>query len=296
MTLDFAGSVQMGDTTIPTDGFGRMLINYRGPDGTFPRYSISDILDGKTPAGTFQDKIVLIGATAIGIYDLRVTPFSNNMAGIEKHASVVDNILRGDFLLRIETGVILLIVFFAVLFGVTLPRLGAGAGALSGGTTYGRAGISSIAHNRPVQTACRTALARTRKVYLAGKESGVIPFPIEKWLYRNGMVRVMRFIGHSLLNVRTPIGRKVRPGMLHRSAPLIRVKPRDLAAAGIERVARVAAWKALSVEDRTVVIDFRCDQTEKVYPMVASGTSNDDIILGPGRETPRQDPSAAPLA
>ena len=54
--------------------------------------------------------------------------------------------------------------------------------------------------------------------------------------------------------------------------------------------------KALSVEDRTVVIDFRCDQTEKVYPMVASGTSNDDIILGPGQEAPQLDPSAATLA
>jgi acetolactate synthase-1/2/3 large subunit len=54
--------------------------------------------------------------------------------------------------------------------------------------------------------------------------------------------------------------------------------------------------KALAITDRSVVIDFRCDQTEKVYPMVPSGSSNDDIILGPGQETPRLDPSAAPLA
>jgi len=54
--------------------------------------------------------------------------------------------------------------------------------------------------------------------------------------------------------------------------------------------------KALSVEDRTVVIDFRCDQREMVFPMVPSGSSNDDIILGPGQEAPRTDPSAAPLA
>ncbi len=130
MVLDGRGSVQMAGTVIPTDAHSRMLINYRGPDGTFPRYSISDIVDGKTPPGIFKDKIVMIGATAIGIYDLRVTPFSNNMAGVEKHASVVDNILRGDFLQRTESGVILLIVFFAVLFGLTLPRLGAGAGAV----------------------------------------------------------------------------------------------------------------------------------------------------------------------
>ncbi len=39
--------------------------------------------------------------------------------------------------------------------------------------------------------------------------------------------------------------------------------------------------KANSIDDRPVVIDFRCDSDEKVYPMVAAGTSNDDIIMGP---------------
>jgi len=52
-------------------------------------------------------------------------------------------------------------------------------------------------------------------------------------------VRLMRFVGHRVLTVRTPIGRKVRPRLLHRATPLIRVKPKDLAAAGIERVPRV---------------------------------------------------------
>jgi len=39
--------------------------------------------------------------------------------------------------------------------------------------------------------------------------------------------------------------------------------------------------KANSIDDRPVVIDFRTDWREKVYPMVAAGASNDDIILGP---------------
>lgn len=129
LALDYRGEVRLGTKAIPTDEHGRMLINYRGPNGTFPVYSISDILDRETPAGTFKDKIILIGATAIGIYDLRVTPFSPNMAGIEKHASVVDNILHGDFIRRTETSVTLLIFFFAITLGVTIPRLGAKAGA-----------------------------------------------------------------------------------------------------------------------------------------------------------------------
>ena len=129
LALDYRGSVQLGDTTIPVDGFGRMLINFRGPNNTFPMYSISDILDRTIRAGAFRDKIVLIGATAQGIYDLRVTPFSTNMAGIEKHASVVDTILRKDFIYRTEATVIPLILLFAGILGIYLPRLGAKAGA-----------------------------------------------------------------------------------------------------------------------------------------------------------------------
>ncbi|MDQ4149367.1 MAG: acetolactate synthase large subunit [Actinomycetota bacterium] len=45
-----------------------------------------------------------------------------------------------------------------------------------------------------------------------------------------------------------------------------------------------AIEKARGVEDRPVVIDFRCDPHEMCYPMVAAGTSNDDIILGPEYE------------
>ena len=129
LALDYRGSVRLGYTTIPIDGFGRMLINFRGPNNTFPMYPVSDILDRTTRAGAFKDKIVLIGATAQGIYDLRVTPFSTNMAGIEKHASVVDTILRGDFIYRTEATVIPLILLFAGILGIYLPRLGAKAGA-----------------------------------------------------------------------------------------------------------------------------------------------------------------------
>ncbi len=129
LALDYQGEVRLGNTVIPTDNHARMLINYRGPNGTFPMFSISDILDRTLPPGTFKNKIVLIGATAIGIYDLRVTPFSPNMAGIEKHASVVDNILRGDFIYRTEASVVFLIFLFAIVLGVSIPRLGAKAGA-----------------------------------------------------------------------------------------------------------------------------------------------------------------------
>jgi acetolactate synthase-1/2/3 large subunit len=53
--------------------------------------------------------------------------------------------------------------------------------------------------------------------------------------------------------------------------------------------------KANEVDDRPVVIDFRTDYREKVYPMVAAGASNDDIILDPEGATPTSDPAEAPI-
>jgi putative flavoprotein involved in K+ transport len=48
-----------------------------------------------------------------------------------------------------------------------------------------------------------------------------------------------RFIGHHVLTVSTPIGRKLRPKLLSVAAPLVRVKPKDLNNAGITRVPRI---------------------------------------------------------
>jgi acetolactate synthase-1/2/3 large subunit len=57
-----------------------------------------------------------------------------------------------------------------------------------------------------------------------------------------------------------------------------------------------AIEKAYSVNDRSVVIDFRVDPGEMVFPMVPSGASNDDIIVGPEAVQPTSDPGEAPIA
>ncbi|HEY7134446.1 MAG TPA: NAD(P)/FAD-dependent oxidoreductase [Acidimicrobiia bacterium] len=82
-------------------------------------------------------------------------------------------------------------------------------------------------------------IAETHPTWLAGKESAVIPFRIETFVARNVLLRGVRFVGHHVLTLRTPIGRKVRPAFVTRATPLIRVKPKDLLDAGITRVARI---------------------------------------------------------
>jgi len=92
--------VMLGDIVIPTDEAGRIFINYLGPLRTFPHYSIADIVSGRLDGSVLKDKIVLVGATATGIYDLRVTPFNAVYPGVEIHATVIDNILHENFIRR----------------------------------------------------------------------------------------------------------------------------------------------------------------------------------------------------
>lgn len=82
-------------------------------------------------------------------------------------------------------------------------------------------------------------LARTHDVYLSGPDTGTIPFRPESVAARVLMPFIGRVIFHRVLTTRTPIGRRARPEMVATGEPLIRVKPKDLAAAGVERVPRV---------------------------------------------------------
>ena len=120
--------IRLGRQNIPVDRHGRVLINYLGPTGTIPTYSAAALLDGSLPARVLKDKIVLMGATAVGIYDLRVTPFSGIFPGVEIQATVIDNLLKDNFIRTPATGLPLMLFILlglGVLLGVLLPRLSA---------------------------------------------------------------------------------------------------------------------------------------------------------------------------
>jgi len=96
-------------------------------------------------------------------------------------------------------------------------------------------------------------LARTRRTWLSGKESGHIPFRIDSLMGRFVLSRLVRFMGHHILTLGTPIGRKLRPKMVSHGAPLVRVRPIDLIKAGVERVPKVVGvrnGKPLLSDDR----------------------------------------------
>lgn len=107
--------------SIPTDGEGKLLINYAGPQKMFPYLSFADLVTDSPEADIEQrtwdarnkrwqvvtkrvqkaeflkDKIFVVGATAMGIYDLRVTPFEENFPGAETHLNVIDNLIQRSF-------------------------------------------------------------------------------------------------------------------------------------------------------------------------------------------------------
>jgi adenylate cyclase len=94
--------IQFGNkcSVVPND-IGEALINFHGPAYTYLHKSMAEVLEGKIPPDIFRGKIVLIGATATGIGDIKSTPYSGtDYPGIEIHANVIDNLLHGNFLQR----------------------------------------------------------------------------------------------------------------------------------------------------------------------------------------------------
>ena len=83
-------------------------------------------------------------------------------------------------------------------------------------------------------------VARAHPTWLAGRDTGQVPFRIDGWAARLGLMRlVFRFVFHRVLTVGTPPGRRLRQTVLTKGGPLIRVKSTHLSAAGVQRVPRV---------------------------------------------------------
>ena len=78
--------------------------------------------------------------------------------------------------------------------------------------------------------------ARSHRTWMSGQDTGHVPFRIEGAGARILLRPLFRVVFHRVLTVDTPIGRKIRPKVITRGHALIRVKPKDLAAAGIARI------------------------------------------------------------
>ncbi len=122
----------VGDRKVPVILEGEALIDYCGNRGTIPTYSVADILAERVPVEKLKGQVVMVGATADGLFDMRPSPFTKSFPGVEVNANIFENLVSGRFLtLAGEIWKVLLAVAMALLMWVLVPRLSPYRGILA---------------------------------------------------------------------------------------------------------------------------------------------------------------------
>jgi adenylate cyclase len=145
---DHAGMTSIGvkGFQIPTDRNGQLWVHFAHYDPTL-YVSAADVLDGSVKPEMIESKLVLIGTSAVGLNDIKTTPVSAAMPGVEIHAQVLEAALSKSLLAQppygpaLEFGAALvlgiLVIVFAPMFGpVTLVLVGALFASLLVGTSW----------------------------------------------------------------------------------------------------------------------------------------------------------------
>jgi len=86
--------LEVGGIRVPLSEDGTVYVPYHA-GSPFPYISAAQVLAGKVAPAQLENRIVLVGSTAPGLTDLRVTPFSNAFPGVEIHAHLIAGMLDG---------------------------------------------------------------------------------------------------------------------------------------------------------------------------------------------------------
>lgn len=119
--LELVGKdLRVGERVIPLTGEGKLLLDFYGPAEAIPTYSFADVAMGRIAQEEFQGKTILVGVTSPLFHDQVETPFTKgNMVldaklappGVEVHATVVENILYGEFFQQASPPLNLVLIF-----------------------------------------------------------------------------------------------------------------------------------------------------------------------------------------
>jgi len=117
---------------IPVDERVATLVPYRGRGGvnggSFRYISATDIVNKRVPTGALKGKVVLLGTTAPGLLDLRVTPVGETYPGVETHANIISALLDGHVLVKPDYAVgyeVVIVLLSGLLLAIGLPLLSA---------------------------------------------------------------------------------------------------------------------------------------------------------------------------
>jgi adenylate cyclase len=144
-------SLQIGKHRVPLDHQGFMHLTYYGPRKTFPQRSAADVLLASEPPAV-DGQIVLVGFTALGLMDVRATPFDTEMPGVETHATALANVMEDRSLWRhdaLRLPEALAVLLLAAASPLLLPRLGGLRGsavALALAVTVVAVGLAAFRH------------------------------------------------------------------------------------------------------------------------------------------------------
>ena len=118
--------------SIPVEDKVTSLIPFRGPGGvnggTFRYVPAADLIGRRLPADALKDKIVIVGTTAPGLLDQRVTPVGETYPGVEAHANVISGLLDGKIFVRPDYAVgydVVILLLAGLTLAFTLPMLSA---------------------------------------------------------------------------------------------------------------------------------------------------------------------------
>lgn len=144
--------LRQGDRSLalPVDDRAAALIPFRGPGGpaagSYRYISARDLLEGRLAAGSLHNRIVLLGTTAPGLLDLRVTPVGEAYPGVETHANLISGLLDGQLKVRPDYSAgyeVLTLLIAGLVLALVLPALSAGAATgLSLATLTGLGGLN----------------------------------------------------------------------------------------------------------------------------------------------------------
>lgn len=119
-------AVRLKGVEIPTDQNGQLWVHYARQDPSI-YVSAADVLDNTVSPGRIAGKLVLVGTSAVGLNDIKTTPVSANMPGVEVHAQVLESVLSGavisqpNYALGVELLAALIIGLLVIIF---TPNLG----------------------------------------------------------------------------------------------------------------------------------------------------------------------------
>jgi len=100
MRLAVGNRVQLGDQVIPIAPDNAVALDHYGGEGTFPTFSLIDVIDGKVPADRIAGRTIFIGSTALASGDVFTSPFGPQLPGVEALVTAAANIAEGKILRR----------------------------------------------------------------------------------------------------------------------------------------------------------------------------------------------------